>query len=76
MDSQVSDMLKYLYNQNKAMELEIKTLTNKMKKHEEDVKLQNLFIEKIAEDDEVILLKKGVFTDEDILLKKGVFTDA
>jgi hypothetical protein len=68
MDAPIIEMLKYLYTQHKAMETEIQTLTNKMKKYEEGIKLQELFIEKIAEDDEVILLKKGVFT-EDILLK-------
>jgi hypothetical protein len=69
MDAPIIEMLKYLYTQHKAMETEIQTLTNKMKKYEEGIKLQELFIEKIAEDDEVILLKKGVFTDEVNLLK-------
>lgn len=73
MDAPVIEMLKYLYTQHKAMETEIQILTNKMKKYEEGFKLQELFIEKMAED-EVILLKKGVFT-EDILLKKGVFDE-
>lgn len=71
MDAQFIEMLKYLYNQHKAMEAEIQSLTIKMKKYEEWFKLQELFIEKIAEDEEVILLKKGVF-DEDILLKRRI----
>lgn len=71
MDTQVIEMLKYLYTQHKAMETDIQILTTKLKKYEEGIKLHELFIEKIAEDDEVILLKKGVFTDEDILLKSA-----
>lgn len=67
MDAPLIEMLKYLYNQNNAMKLELETLTTKMKKYEQVIQLHELFIEKIAQDDEVILLKQGVF-DEVILL--------